>query len=356
MPKKSKAQKLRAVQRPVVQPKVAQTVSDDPNAPKVLWGRHLSLRFLLNAIPAPDGPTTVHLLVVDELRDGAIRVFRQEFEPEAAAALIEDAPFRLLKADRMQAAKVIEFGRRINRGLERDMPEGFDGFRESFGELPAPPPAPGTYLCPISDEPLSPPVVERIKKNALGGIDGYYVSERYQGKMLGGKHPRYALPMHVRYKTALLESEALTFTPNGWDNLERAIQSENFEDVVGLAMTQDVARGTAFSCEKFLADGTVVNPQISDADVKTALETIREAFAEEKEIPTEGVTPTVSFVLDLLDEATALCKQIFVDNTEKPMETQTLLDAIDVCLAAQQKYGSAAPPRGYIEFLAASVR
>ncbi len=356
MPKKSKAQKLRAVQRPVIQPKAAAGVADDPNAPKMLWGRHLSLRFLLHAIPASDGPTTVHLLVIDELRDGAIRVFRQEFEPEAVSALIEGAPFKLLKADKLQAAKVIEFGRRISRALERDMPEGFDAFRESFGELPAAPPAPGTYLCPISDEPLSPPVVERIRKNALGGIDGYYVSERYQGKMLGAKHPRYALPMHVRYKTALLESEELTFTPTGWDNLERAIQTENFEDVVGLAMTQDVARGTAFSCEKFLADGTVVNPQITDADVKTALETIRKAFEEETEIPTDGATATVSFVLDLLDEATALCKQIFVDNAEKPMETRTLLDAIDVCLAALQKYGTATNPRGYIDFLAANVR
>lgn len=356
MPKKSKAQKLRAVQRPVVQPKAVAGVADDPNAPKMLWGRHLSLRFLLHAIPAPDGPTTVHLLVIDELRDGALKVFRQEFEPEAVSALVDGAPFKFLKADKLQAAKVIEFGRRISRALERDMPEGFDAFRESFGELPAAPPAPGTYLCPISDEPLSPPVVERIKKNALGGIDGYYVSDRYQGKMLGAKHPRYALPMHVRYKTALLESEELTFTPSGWDNLERAIQSENFEDVVGLAMTQDVARGTAFSCEKFLADGTVVNPWITDADVKTALETIRKAFEEETEIPTDGATATVSFVLDLLDEATALCKQIFVDNAEKPMETQTLLDAIDVCLAALNKYGSATNPRGYIDFLAANVR
>lgn len=356
MPKKSKAQKLRAVQRPVVQPKAVQVVDDDPHAPKMFWGRHLSLRFLLHAIPSPDGPTTVHLLVIDELRDGVIKAFRGEFDAAAVAELIDEAPFKLLKADKLQAAKVIEFGRRISRGLEREMPEGFDAFRESFGELPSPPPAPGTYLCPISDEPLAPPVVERIKKNALGGIDGYYVSERYQGKMLGAKHPRYALPMHVRYKTALLESETLSFRPTGWDNLERAIQSENFEDVVGLAMTQDVARGTAFSCEKFLADGTVVNPQITDADVKTALETIRKAFEEGTEIPTDDATPTVSFVLDLLDEATALCKQIFVDNTEKPMETQLLLDAIDVCLAALQKYGSATNPRGYIDFLAANVR
>lgn len=356
MPKKSKAQKLRAVQRPVIQPKAAHIVADDPNAPQIYWGRHLSLRFLLHAIPSPDGPTTVHLLVTDELRDGAIKVFRSESDPEALGSLVAEAPFKLLRADKLQAAKVIEFGRRINRSLERDMPEGFDAFRESFGDLPAAPPAPGTYLCPISDEPLPPAIVERIRKNALGGIDGYYVSDRYQGKMLGAKHPRYALPMHVRYKTALLESEELTFRPSGWDNLERAIQSENFEDVVGLAMTQDVARGTAFSCEKFLADGTVVNPQITDADVKTALETIRASFENGTEIPAESATATVSFVLDLLDEATALCKQIFVDNTEKPMETQTLLDAIDVCLAALQKYGSATNPRGYIDFLAANVR
>lgn len=356
MPKKSKAQKLRAVQRPVIQPKSVQSVAEDPNAPKMLWGRYLSLRFLLHLVPAQDGPTTAHLLVIDELRDGIVKVFRQELSPEAAAELVETAPFKFLKADRLQASKVIEFGRRINRSLESALPEGFDAFRESFGDLPSAPPAPGTYLCPISDEPLPPPVVERIRKNALGGIDAYYVSDRYQGKTLGAKHPRYALPMHTRYKTALLESEELTFTPAGWDNLERSIQTENFEDVVGLAMTQDVSRGVAFCYEKFLADGTVVNPQITDADVKAAFDTLRAAIAEDRDVPSDSSTPVVNFLIDLLDEATALCRQIFLDNAEKPMENDLLLTAVDVCLAALQKYGTPANPRGYIDFLAVNVR
>lgn len=91
MPKKTKAQKLRAQQRQgsgVRQVGAGGATATFQTGPRMSWGRYLGLRFLLHAAPVEDNHagdehadeppaafTDVALLCIDELRDGIIRVF-----------------------------------------------------------------------------------------------------------------------------------------------------------------------------------------------------------------------------------------------------------------------------------------
>jgi hypothetical protein len=359
MPKKSKAQKLRAVQRVLSQPDPSARPESDAGR-VAYWGRRDGIRFLISATPQPSGGLSVRLCCIDEIRDGVFKCMSAEFETgDALRAALNASPVKFARAEPEWLARSIEFGVRINRFVGRPTPEGFEEFVASCGELPKVALPPGVYACPISGAPLPADIVEKIKLNAESGVDGYYISDRYQARAnLGPRHPRYAMPMHLRYKNALLESAEFSLTPPGWDALERAVVSENFPDIVGLAMTQDVARGIVYCLEKFVIDATAPNPQISDAEVLTAFEKLKASMESEAAEPPTDDSPVVAFLLEMLDEGVALCKQIFLENTEKELEASALVLSIDACIQGLQKsaVGSGAHRRSYVDFLCAHLR
>ncbi|MGQ9896700.1 MAG: hypothetical protein ACUVR8_03935 [Acidobacteriota bacterium] len=336
------------------------------------WGRHLGLRFLLCATPVPHNHTgddqsdeqpeasrlqDVALLCIDELRDGIIKVFVERMPVEELDRRMHEAPFRWLPADRLQAARVIAYGRRINDYIGKAPPDNLADFLAQLGELPEVSLPAGVFFCPVSDDPLPSVYAEQIRKNALGGVDAYYISSRAQRKQLGVRHPRYALPQHVRYRTTLLESERLTLQPEGWNVPVRAIPLEGIEDAVGLALTQDLVRGTVFSIERHIADAAVPNPFITDADVEQALLTAQAAAGAEEEIPLEHACPGVAFILQSIDEGMALCKQIHRENVEREMDVAVVVRAFETCLQhLRRPQGMTSGPRSYIEYLALTLR
>lgn len=364
MPKKTKAQKLRAQQRRTT----AERATPPPAAtgfssPGTAWGRHLGLRFLLDVKPVADGVPSedalhdVALLCIDELRDGVIKVFFERMTWDEVRRRMDEAPFRWLPADRVQAARVIAYGKRINDYIEKPPPDEFTAFVARFADLPMVSLPPGVFFCPVSDDPLPNDYAEQIKKNALGGVDGYYLSDRAQRKQLGARHPRYALPQHVRYRTALVESERLTLRPEGWDTPVRAIPLEGVEDAVGLAMTQDLRRGTVFSIERHVADAAVPNPFITDADVEQALTASLAATKAGDDIPLDHESPAVAFILQAVDEGVALCRQIHRENVEREMEASVIAQALEACLQTLRRPpGGLTGPRAYIEHLALTLR
>ncbi|QUW04096.1 hypothetical protein J8C06_13675 [Chloracidobacterium validum] len=357
MPKKTKAQKLRAQQRQVVSERPVLTPAPDASTARSVWGRYLGLRFLLHVLPLDENHQDVALLCIDELRDGIIKVFFDRLTVEQLNQLMSDTPFRWLPADKLQCARVIAFGKRINDYIEKPPPDNFADFLKRFDDLPTVSLLPGVFFCPVLDDPLPSIYTEQIKKNALGGIDAYYISDRAQKKQLGARHPRYALPQHVRYRTAILESDRLTLRPAGWDTPVRAIASEGLEDAIGLAMTQDLVRGTIFSIERHLADATVPNPTILDEDVQEALNEALSATAAATEIPLDHASLTVAFVLQALDEGIALCKQIHRENTEREMDLAVVRRALETCLQnLRRPRGLTTGPRAYIDHLALTMR
>ncbi len=381
MPKKTKAQKLRAQQRQSsvrqALPAAGNSVSLAPQVisqtgPWMAWGRYLGLRFLLHARPITtdrgaecqtDGLSTgvsfhdVALLCIDELRDGIIKVFFEQLPAEELERRMQEAPFRWMPADQLQAARVIAYGRRINDYIGKAPPEKFTEFLARLGDLPEVSLPPGVFFCPVSDDPLPAAYAEQIKKNALGGVDAYYISERAQRKQLGLRHPRYALPQHVRYRTALLESERLTWRPEGWDVPVRAIPLEGIEDAVGLTMTQDLVRGTVFSIERHVVDAAGPNPFITDADVEQALLGAHQAAMAGEDPPLEHDSSSVAFILQAIDEGLALCKQIHRENVEREMDATVIVRALETCLQqVRVRRGGVGSPRAYIEYLALTLR
>ncbi len=364
MPKKTKMQKLRAQQRQAfVRPVPPPAAGPVLTLPGMAWGRHLGLRFLLHAIPAVDGASEggrcdVALLCIDELRDGIIKVFFEEMTSGELRQRMDEAPFRWLPAEKVQAARIIAYGKRINDYITKPPPENFTTFVRRLGELPTVSLPPGIFFCPVSDDPLPNDYAEQIKKNALGGVDGYYLSERAQRKQLGARHPRYALPQYVRYRTAILESDRLTLRPESYDVPVRAIQLEGLEDAVGLAMTQDLRRGTIFSIERHIADAAVPNPFIVDADVEQALTVSLTAVkAGAAEIPLDHDVPAVAFVLQAVDEGIALCRQIHRENVARELDPAVVIQALEICLQTLRRPpGGVTGPRAYIEYLALALR
>ncbi|AEP13332.1 hypothetical protein [Chloracidobacterium thermophilum] len=381
MPKKTKAQKLRAQQRQSSGGRQVTTggTGTSPVGPRMAWGRYLGLRFLLHATPveanhtgddgnqagescadeqpAASGLQDVALLCIDELRDGIIKVFFERLPVEELDRRMREAPFPWLPADRLQAARVIAYGQRINDYIGKAPPDNFADFLARLGELPEVSLPPGVFFCPVSDDPLPGVYAEQIKKNALGGVDAYYISDRAQRKQLGARHPRYALPQHVRYRTAMLESERLTWRPEGWDTPVRAIPLEGIEDAVGLALTQDLVRGTVFSIERHIADAAVPNPFITDADVEQALLMAQTAAAAGEDPPLEHPSASVAFILQAIDEGLALCRQIHRENVEREMEAAVVVRAFDGCLQNLRRPRGVTPgPRAYIEYLALTLR
>ncbi|OYT73402.1 MAG: hypothetical protein CFK52_02205 [Chloracidobacterium sp. CP2_5A] len=356
MPKKTKAQKLRAQQRQSRGPQPAAASATAAAAPRMVWGRYAGLRFLLQAIPDEADSLDVALLCIDEIRDGIIKVFFERLTADALSRRLDEAPFRWLPADKIQAARVIAYGKRINEYIEKPPPDNFTDFIARFDDLPTVSLPPGAFFCPVSDDPLPSVYTEQIKKNALGGVDAYYISDRAQKKQLGARHPRYALPSHVRYRTALMESERLTLCPPGWDTPTRAIPLEGIEDAVGLAMTQDLTRGATFSIERHIADAAAPNPSIADADVEQALAMALAATASAAEIPLEHDLPAVAFILQAIDEGVALCRQIHRENVEREMDAAIVTRALEACLQTlRRRRGGAPGPRAYIEHLALTL-
>lgn len=376
MPRKTKAQKLRAQQRQGGDARRVLSVAaaDKPSqgGSHMAWGRYLGLRFLLHATPVDDAQAgaphaagqpeagslqDAALLCIDEFRDGIIKVFFEQLPAAELDRRMRDAPFPWLPADRLQAARVVAYGRRINDYLEKSPPEGFADFLARLGELPEVSLPPGVFFCPISDDPLPGVYAEQIRKNALGGVDACYLSDRAQRKQLGARHPRYLLPQHVRYRTALLESDQLTWRPAGWDTPVRAIPLEGIEDAVGLALTQDLVRGTVFSIERHVADAAVPNPFILDADVEQALLAVYTASGAGNDPPLEHPSPAVAFLLQAIDEGLALCQQIHRENVEREMETALVVRALETCLQqVRRPRGMTTGPRAYIEHLALTLR
>lgn len=329
----------------------------------MVWGRYLGLRFLLHAKPVTEDVQSasalhdVALLCIDELRDGVIKVFFERMTLDELRRRMDEAPFRWLPADKVQAARVIAYGKRINDYIEKPPPDNFADFLARFDELPPASLPPGVFFCPVSDDPLPNDYAEQIKKNALGGVDGYYLSDRAQRKQLGARHPRYALPQHVRYRTAIVESDRLTLRPEGWDTPVRAIPPEGLEDAVGLAMTQDLQRGTVFSIERHIADAAVPNPFIVDADVEQALTLSLAATMDGKDIPLEHDALAVAFLLEAIDEGVALCRQIHRENVEREMDSAVVMQALETCLQTLRRPpGGVSGPRAYIEHLALTLR
>ncbi|QUW01317.1 hypothetical protein J8C02_14350 [Chloracidobacterium sp. MS 40/45] len=373
MPKKTKAQKLRAQQRQgsgVRQVGAGGATATFQTGPRMSWGRYLGLRFLLHAAPVEDNHagdehadeppaafTDVALLCIDELRDGIIRVFFERLPAEELDRRMREAPFPWLPADQLQAARVIAYGRRINDYIGKAPPDNLADFLARLGDLPEVSLPSGVFFCPVSDDPLPSVYAEQIRKNALGGVDAYYVSDRAQRKQLGARHPRYALPQHVRYRTAMLESERLTWRPAGWDTPVRAIPLEGIEDAVGLALTQDLVRGTVFSIERHIADAAVPNPLITDADVEQALLMAQTAAAAGEDPPLEHPSASVAFILQAIDEGLALCRQIHRENVEREMEVAVVVRAFETCLQNLRRPRGVTPgPRAYIEHLALTLR
>ncbi len=357
MPKKTKAQKLRAQQRLATRERALTNPTPNPSAPRLAWGRHAGLRFLLHATPSENDLLDVALLCIDELRDGIIKVFFERLTTDELSRRLDEAPFRWLPADLAQAARVLAYGKRINEYIEKPPPDDFAAFVSRFDDLPAVSLPPGAFFCPVSDDPLPSAYAEQIKKNALGGLDAYYISDRAQKKQLGARHPRYALPAHVRYRTALMESDRLTLCPPGWDAPVRAIRLDGIEDAVGLAMTQDLTRGTTFSIERHVADAAVPNPAMTDADVEQALTAALAATAQGADIPLEADAVAVAFILQAIDEAVALCRQIHRENVEREMDAAIVIRALEACLQTLRRPRGVAPgDRAYIDYLALTLR
>ncbi|MBX7221197.1 MAG: hypothetical protein K1Y36_14710 [Blastocatellia bacterium] len=355
MPKKTKAQKMNPHRRPVE----AQTATGPASVPGIgyFWSRKDGLRLLLTSELNADETVAVTLTCIDDRRDGVFKFQETQFDSaQDVATLMQDSPFEWIRGDIDQARKIVGIGARMNNFLGREFPEGFADFREKLGtgtkvQLP-----PGIFTCPVTDDPLAPELVEKIKESAASQTDVYFLSDRAQKKRNhGAKHGNYSVPMHNRLKRAFEESETLTLTPSGWNHLERALPTESTPEAIGLILVQDVLKGIAYALEKHIADATVPNPQLTDGQVIEALTHLKTALDEDKDL--QAVEPfEVNFILEALDEAMALVKQIFREEVEKEPDKKALQAGVEWVLASVQRRSAKEPgKRAYISFVAEYV-
>lgn len=355
MPKKSKAQKVKSSQRsPQPAPVASPATSLQPGVGH-FWARGDGFRLALISVPEETGNGIEAVLcVVDERRDGLFKIQSAQFENgETVAEMMKSGPFKWVRGDADQSRKTVGIGLRVLDALDRQPPEGFDRVEALLGDVRKTALPPGMYTCPVFDTPLPPDAVETILDNARKEIDDYLVSDRAEHKRnLGIKRRHFALPIHLRLKNAFVESENLSLSPAGWDAFERAHPTESVSEAVGLMLVQDVLKGVVYGLEKFLSDSAVPNPRITDEHVLKALEILKTAVEEDRDL--KAVDPyEVNFVLEGLDEGLALVKQIFREEVKNDPDPKALLSGIDwILVAARRRAGRDLTKRNYVQYLA----